>query len=481
MRITGKLISVAVIALCVASCAKDTEKLLGGDGVPLQVTAVMDDGTKAGLDDTDFMENDQIGLFLTGYDAKYRNVKATGKGSGSGTAVTRWSLGQDVWLTKESATVVAYYPYDEKADWYYDTKYEDFYIAVNVADQTNYLHGYAKEVSGSNPKADITFRHAMARLRLQVSYFDEKNHLTEIRLSNVSSTGNIYLMSGTARPTGIDGITIPDADKMPLASEGIYDVLLLPQSAATATLTLTFSDGKSYYTSVSLPAMSSGDYNILPITVKRTSGPVTAGHDYVDLGLPSGTLWATCNVGASKPEDYGGYYAWGETEEKDYYDCSTYKYCKGEKSMTKYCNDSRYGYNGYTDNRTVLEPEDDVAHVKWGGDWRMPTDAEWSELRNSSNCAWTWYESGNAEFGGIAGYKVTSKKSGYTGKSIFLPAAGSRYYDHLYDVGSDGSYWSSSLYESNPDFAWCVYFNSGECGRDDDGRHYGYSVRPVCP
>ena len=94
-------------------------------------------------------------------------------------------------------------------------------------------------------------------------------------------------------------------------------------------------------------------------------GSSDAGHEYVDLGFPSGLKWATCNVGANNPWEYGGYYAWGETEEKSNYDWSTYKWCNGSKdTMTKYCTDSSYGT---VDNKTVLEPEDDVAHVKWGG------------------------------------------------------------------------------------------------------------------
>ena len=130
---------------------------------------------------------------------------------------------------------------------------------------------------------------------------------------------------------------------------------------------------------------------------------------------------------------------------------------------------------------TVLEPGDDVAHVKWGGDWRMPTDAEWSELRSSSNCTWTWYGSGNTEFGGTAGYKVTSRKSGFEGKSIFLPAAGYRGRGNLNNVGSYGYYWSSSLYGSSPDIAWYVGFYSVDYYRSGNYRGYGQSVRPVCP
>ena len=101
------------------------------------------------------------------------------------------------------------------------------------------------------------------------------------------------------------------------------------------------------------------------LTGSWSDEPVT--HEWVDLGLPSGTLWATCNVGASSPEGYGDYFAWGETEPKDYYDWSTYKWCNGnEVTLTKYCTDSFFGYNGFTDGKTELDPEDDAAYVNWG-------------------------------------------------------------------------------------------------------------------
>ncbi|MDY4512770.1 MAG: hypothetical protein SPE10_04900, partial [Paludibacteraceae bacterium] len=108
------------------------------------------------------------------------------------------------------------------------------------------------------------------------------------------------------------------------------------------------------------------------------------GHEYVDLGLS--VKWATCNVGASKPEEYGNYYAWGETTTKSTYNWSTYKWCNGSKTtLTKYNTSSSYGT---VDNKTVLELADDAARANWGGAWRMPTDAEWTELRE--NCTWTW-------------------------------------------------------------------------------------------
>ena len=191
--------------------------------------------------------------------------------------------------------------------------------------------------------------------------------------------------------------------------------------------------------------------------------------EYVDLGLS--VKWATCNVGASAPEEYGDYFAWGEVVPKTTYNWSTYKYCKGSSStLTKYCNNSSYGNNGFTDNKTVLDLEDDAATVNWGGEWRMPTDAEMTELREK--CTWTWTTQN-----GVKGYKVV----GPNGNSIFLPAAGYMRNSDLTDAGSYGYDWSSSLRSDNPSFAYGVYFNSDIVYWHYNKRYYGRSVRPVMP
>ena len=188
------------------------------------------------------------------------------------------------------------------------------------------------------------------------------------------------------------------------------------------------------------------------------------GYEYIDLGLS--VKWATMNVGATSPEDYGGYYAWGETEEKENYDWSTYKWCNGSyDTQTKYCTESYYGT---VDNKTVLDPEDDVAHVKWGGSWRMPTNAELNELLN--NCTWEW-----TTLNGVNGYTVT----GPNGNSIFLPAAGYRYGTGVYNRGSHGYYWSSSLDSDDGNYACGLYFGSGFYDWYFNNRYYGLSVRPV--
>jgi hypothetical protein len=191
------------------------------------------------------------------------------------------------------------------------------------------------------------------------------------------------------------------------------------------------------------------------------------GYEWVDLGLS--VKWATCNVGATAPEDYGNYYAWGEIATKTTYDWSTYKYSNGSNStLTKYCDDASYGKDGFTDELTTLTAADDAATQNWGRNWRMPTENEWQELID--NCTWTW-----TTLNGVNGYEVKASN----GNSIFLPAAGYYNGDELYNAGSDGYYWSSSLGAFYPGCASLMYFFSGRHRTDHYGRGFGPSIRPV--
>ena len=193
------------------------------------------------------------------------------------------------------------------------------------------------------------------------------------------------------------------------------------------------------------------------------------GHYYVDLGLPSGTLWATCNVGAVNPTDYGDYFAWGETAIKEKYDWTTYRYCNGDRRyLTKYCNNGSYGYNGFTDELTTLEASDDVATVNWGVDWRMPKCNELEELNDYCTVIWTTQN-------GVNGRMFT----GPNGNSIFLPAAGFRSSVSLSNVGVRAYYWSSSLYVDEPCQAKYLNFISPKCEVGQLNRFIGFSVRPV--
>jgi len=183
------------------------------------------------------------------------------------------------------------------------------------------------------------------------------------------------------------------------------------------------------------------------------------GHEYVDLGLS--VKWAAMNIDASQPDNHGSYFAWGETEQKDDYTWSAYKHGTSAETLTKY---------NYADAIMALETEDDVAAVKWGGGWRMPTQAEWEELCNKCNCSWEWIEE-------TQGYKITSKK---TGNSIFLPASGYFRAGSIEGAGKSGYYWSSTRNNPFPDRALCLYFIPNFVGIGNNGfRNGGFQVRPV--
>jgi hypothetical protein len=196
---------------------------------------------------------------------------------------------------------------------------------------------------------------------------------------------------------------------------------------------------------------------------------ITNGHTYVDLGLPSGTLWAACNVGANTPEGYGDFFAWGETYPKDCYNWSTYKYCNGSwRNLTKYSTKSSHGV---VDNLVVLQPIDDAATANWGDEWRMPTLAEWMVLFHNTSCEWVIQN-------GVNGGLFTAMN----GNSIFLPAARGKYdYKSPKEDYDYCNYYSSSLDTDGPSGAWCIMGDqSGFYVQDKHNeRCNGLSVRPV--
>jgi len=271
----------------------------------------------------------------------------------------------------------------------------------------------------------------------------------------------------TSKVSGYEGNTI----FLPAAGSWKYSTLQDEETlgyymSSSLDLDNPFNSTANYFNYASVLAPSLYRYIGVPVRAVYGAYKPEYYHAYVDLGLPSELKWATCNIGADKPEDYGDYFAWGETEPKTNCSWSTYKWCNGsDDTQTKYNTNSSYGT---VDNKTVLDLEDDAVHVNWGGRWRMPTDAEWTELINK--CTWTWTSQN-----GVNGRLVT----GPNGKSIFLPAAGFRYSTDLDNAGSYGIYWSSSLKSDYPYDAYGVYFYSDGVERGYGGRCYGRSVRPV--
>lgn len=269
--------------------------------------------------------------------------------------------------------------------------------------------------------------------------------------------------------------------------------LLSLTANAQSTMRIHFEGGKQMEIPVS--TITSIDWFTNETTPDNPTTPdiSPSGVQAVDLGLS--VKWANMNIGATSMDDYGDYFAWGETVGykggKETFNKSTYKYYMSTKvpdttdkdgftipgtttsGYTKYVtksNASRNGYDGFYDDKTVLDPEDDAAIANWGGSWRMPTRAEQDELR--TKCAWEW-----KELNGKKGYKVT----GPNGNFIFLPAPGFRQDSSFYNVGYSGYYWSSSLNESYSDGAFYLYFYSDYVGWGGDLRYEGQSVRAVCP
>ncbi|MBQ5856945.1 MAG: hypothetical protein IIW55_06510 [Bacteroidales bacterium] len=184
------------------------------------------------------------------------------------------------------------------------------------------------------------------------------------------------------------------------------------------------------------------------------------GHEYVDLGLPSGLKWATCNVGANAPEEYGDYFAWGETTTKAEYteeNCSTYGLSTSELQS-----------QGYIDSKGNLTAQYDAARANWGGSWRMPTQYECQELIDK--CKWKWVAVNR-----VNGYKVT----GPNGNKIFLPATGYRLWSLRYLAGSNGYYWSSAPNGGDGNNAYYLYFDCDDHCMRSNLRYVGRSVRPV--
>jgi len=345
-------------------------------------------------------------------------------------------------------------------------------FTVNISDQTNcypqiaYAPSSVKYSGGMAYKAKLLNKCALVK-------FTTTNEIlvgAAVTLSGLNNQVSVNLGSKEFTYSQVDGGNI----KLHSESTTSHWAILLPGDAATVTASAT---GYKTTTGISIPSVSANDY--------LTDGAsFTLTEQFVDLGLPSGLLWATCNVGADTPEGYGNYFAWGETQQKNTsYNWSNYLYCTGDGfSLTMYCDYSYYGYNGFTDDLTTLLPEDDAATANWGDGWRMPTKAEFEELRS-----YTTSLGGLTTQNGVYGLRFTASN----GNSLFLPAAGYRDDNGLNDADSRCYYWSSSLYtESQPNFAWGYFYSSTqsmwgggsiyEYKTSIENRNVGFTVRPVC-
>lgn len=319
--------------------------------------------------------------------------------------------------------------------------------SVVISDQTEYLPVISYAPSRENYQVGLTVYNATLLNKCALVKFNvttSSDAATCILGMNNKVTVDFSTNEFTYSQEDNGAITMP-------AGNGEKWVILLPQDEVTQAETHS-ADGNYSGTCASIPTIAENDYLTTGIVVSVS----ISFHGYVDLGLPSGLLWATCNVGASSPEEYGDYFAWGETTPKDTYDWTNYQYSMGSSNtLTKYCSNSNFGYNGFTDNLTTLLPEDDAATVNWGEDWRMPTRAEFEELYAKTSVT-------SKQLGGVSGELFTAAN----GASLFLPDAGYRTGSEFKYVGSGGLYRSSSLCAEIPDNAW-------NCCTD---RVYGWST-----
>ena len=381
------------------------------------------------------------------------------------------------WALKAASTYAAYYPYN-----FYNRNLKAIPVSYEGQKQTGnnstaHLGAYdfmaASVTTPANGAVAFDMQHMGALVMIQTN-LDEAKTLTNIALkastSAFTTTGTIDLTAVnpeiTAKSTTSTlNIALNGFEVAKGATATIY-FMLSPTNLLGETLEITLSDEKGAYMKFEAAGKNFVAGTAYAYTLTNGEKVNTILVNAVDLGLLSGTLWADRNVGADAPEAYGDYFAWGETETKDNYAWSTYKWCNGsDRTQTKYCTNSSYGT---VDNKTVLELEDDAAYVNMGAEWRMPTLTEQIELLD--NCTWEWTTQN-----GVNGRKVT----GPNGNSIFLPAAGYRYGSSLSNAGSYGYFWSSSLNESHPYGAYVLYFYSGSYDWGYYGRYYGRSVRAV--
>ena len=501
------LLTTCIILVCAAFTAcsnSDTDSLSAAEDtakVPLSISAAIQSGTearKAGYDATAFATGDEIGLYIlssdieSAYSSDYTcyNLRATYNGSS-------WTLDNDVYLFEDNAYVIAYYPYSESfVSGSLPTSGSPITIGISPTDneQADVLTSTVVTVSRESPTASLIFDHVLTRVILSVGLSGdiETASLTSasISASELYGSATLYL-SGDAFGTGSSSSTADEFTQtldatLNTSTRQDIDFLITSQSSTPLEATLVI-DSISYSVNLTSDSWEAGyQYTYLinvvrteeekdillevssssiisgwtdqgtseeiEITYQEDNATTINGYEAVDLGLS--VKWASCNIGAESPEEYGNYYAWGEIETKDEY--STSNCITHGVSMDDFSGDVEY----------------DAATANWGGSWRMPTRAEMRELMSQCTKEWT-------TLNGVYGYLVT----GDNGNSIFLPAAGWRDDSYFRYAGSDGYYWSSTPdagSSHSTSYAYGLNFDSdGYHVYSEQGRSLGRTVRAV--
>ena len=535
-KITWGLLSLAAVVM--AGCQEDGYIDPNRGLVPIYLTATVSEGsgiaaTRAGADvqSTQLANGATFAAELSGSDVTVATATYTADGTGGATTETQPYFT----LTGSSTTVKAYHG---KSGGTSGTQVTSTTTSFTVASDQSTDAAYrasdlmyaSATVTKASPVGALTFTHRMAKIIVNATLGDGISSISAVKIIGGKPT---VALSGTDCTIGAASET--DFSKSsPLTvysgthSSGTLNcaALLPPQTVSGDFLLITtdqgdvtynldskaFATAQSYTFNITVNALAvgttveitdwadNGNATVEP-TAEGGSSPIPtisahapSGASAVDLGLS--VKWANMNVGATTATDYGTYFSWGETigytvtghsataitpaPTKTTYNWETYWWGTSSTALTKYvpaAKASSYGKDGFYDDKTVLDLSDDAAYMNWGGNWRMPTQAECEELTNTDNCTWSWQSNYNSS--GVAGYLVTSKKSGYTSNSIFLPAPGDRRDAAFYYQGSHGDYWSSTLDSVYPNSACVLDFGSHIVFVLSLGRSSCFTVRPV--
>lgn len=483
MRIYNRLPLLAAVLLLLPSCDKQALQG-GGTGLPMQLDASLAGGTKGSLTTADLTD---FYLQVSAADPAYSYFEHASKdGSGAWTTPSRL-----FWIDEEASVSYAaarFGAHAFTAAEFADAngieldvpKDQSTQERLNAADLLTMPAATAKFEDTTDGTLPVTLAHGLAKvtftLTLGSDFYDNfftrtANPVKDFTVKGANlgfnfkpQTGAVSVAADTkADITPLPGAYTPGTSESKNA-KATYEAILVPQEFAAGALKVTFRVSTYDYEWSNADAVTLVAGKTYDLAMSAIASPVgqVNGHQFVDMG---GRKWATCNVGADNPEDYGNYFAWGETEPKTDYSWDTYFDTNdGGNSFTKYSNTPGM--------KTVLEANEDAATVNWGGSWRTPTEADWTWLRE--NCTWAWQD----DYNGKGGMLITSDINGNT---IFLPAAG--YYDKDGFKGVDYSYyWSSTLnmlfndpytvaFQSN--YGYIPTYSASE-------RYFGQSVRPVC-
>lgn len=480
--------TIAAAAVCLAACDKalteTPETAPSGEEVTLEIT--MEDCSVDGEDTPDtktIVKNtkeiwweygDAVNIYASN---STKADKFTVKLSSGQTAKTAKFSGT---FSSSSSTYVVFYPYTGTA-----TQSGELTTTINP-NQTARAGSFDKNLmmacaSFPAQKPGFTLKPVLGGLRFRVSRTDIKSVSVyandgygvagEVKVSSLGSSN-----PSVTRTANSDVIATLSMSSGTFQTGVDYFIVLIPRTMTGGiTLQMTTTSGKVLEAkSKKDVVVKKGTFGYFPKPINEYA--VTSTPTAVDLGLS--VKWANCNVGAASPEQSGNFYAWGMTTTMPSYQWKYYKWCNGTKNtLTKYNNNSA---NGTVDNKSKYSDynyADDPARVNLGGKWRVPTNAEWQELID--NCTWTWTTQN-----GVKGCKATSKKSGYTSKSIFIPACGNMYYSQLKNEGTRGYYMLDNVTANTNSIYTMSFFVSqdylGSFSGNSD-RCYGSAVRAVQP